>query len=196
MLNWPCRIIIKCLTQIILVSLYWQFFQHFSFVYSLSHYSFYLSLKIFKESFSFIPWYTLNNMHKVKHHIQWIDSLGERIIFKCNIYQHQLVFQSIGEPSTQMTLNTFHFAGRGEMNVTLGIPRLVEILMVASDRIKTPSMEVPILAHCQDRAKKLQMKFNKVILSEVRNRFLLHTKGTWVFLLQNFGFDWNKEYRI
>lgn len=78
-----------------------------------------------------------------------------------------LCAQSIGEPSTQMTLNTFHFAGRGEMNVTLGIPRLVEILMVASDRIKTPSMEVPILAHCQDRAKKLQMKFNKVILSEV-----------------------------
>ena len=32
--------------------------------------------------------------------------------------------QSVGEPSTQMTLNTFHFAGRGEMNVTLGIPRL------------------------------------------------------------------------
>ncbi|KHJ88861.1 RNA polymerase Rpb1, domain 2 [Oesophagostomum dentatum] len=35
-----------------------------------------------------------------------------------------LAAQSIGEPSTQMTLNTFHFAGRGEMNVTLGIPRL------------------------------------------------------------------------
>lgn len=34
-----------------------------------------------------------------------------------------LAAQSIGEPSTQMTLNTFHFAGRGEMNVTLGIPR-------------------------------------------------------------------------
>ena len=31
-----------------------------------------------------------------------------------------LAAQSIGEPSTQMTLNTFHFAGRGEMNVTLG----------------------------------------------------------------------------
>ncbi len=35
-----------------------------------------------------------------------------------------MLTQSIGEPSTQMTLNTFHFAGRGEMNVTLGIPRL------------------------------------------------------------------------
>jgi len=36
-----------------------------------------------------------------------------------------LAAQSVGEPSTQMTLNTFHFAGRGEMNVTLGIPRFV-----------------------------------------------------------------------
>ncbi|XP_061175152.1 DNA-directed RNA polymerase I subunit RPA1-like [Saccostrea echinata] len=78
-----------------------------------------------------------------------------------------LCAQSIGEPSTQMTLNTFHFAGRGEMNVTLGIPRLVEILMVASQNIKTPSMEVPILAQCQDKAKSLQTRFNKVVLSEV-----------------------------
>jgi DNA-directed RNA polymerase I subunit RPA1 len=34
-----------------------------------------------------------------------------------------LAAQSVGEPSTQMTLNTFHFAGRGEMNVTLGKER-------------------------------------------------------------------------
>lgn len=56
-----------------------------------------------------------------------------------------LAAQSIGEPSTQMTLNTFHFAGRGEMNVTLGIPRLREILTVASTNIKTPSMDIPLL---------------------------------------------------
>lgn len=53
-----------------------------------------------------------------------------------------LAAQSIGEPSTQMTLNTFHFAGRGEMNVTLGIPRLREILMTASKNIATPSAQV------------------------------------------------------
>ena len=41
-----------------------------------------------------------------------------------------LAAQSVGEPSTQMTLNTFHFSGRGDMNITLGIPRLREILMV------------------------------------------------------------------
>lgn len=48
--------------------------------------------------------------------------------------------QSVGEPSTQMTLNTFHLAGHSAKNVTLGIPRLREILMTASDRISTPAM--------------------------------------------------------
>jgi DNA-directed RNA polymerase I subunit RPA1 len=48
--------------------------------------------------------------------------------------------QSVGEPSTQMTLNTFHLAGHSAKNVTLGIPRLREILMTASSRISTPSM--------------------------------------------------------
>ena len=47
--------------------------------------------------------------------------------------------QSIGEPSTQMTLNTFHMAGSAQ-NVTLGIPRLREILMAATRNIKTPQM--------------------------------------------------------
>ncbi|TPP59341.1 DNA-directed RNA polymerase subunit [Fasciola gigantica] len=55
-----------------------------------------------------------------------------------------LAAQSVGEPSTQMTLNTFHFAGRGEMNVTLGIPRLREILMSGSSQTSTPCMEVPV----------------------------------------------------
>jgi DNA-directed RNA polymerase II subunit RPB1 len=52
-----------------------------------------------------------------------------------------LAAQSIGEPATQMTLNTFHFAGVSSKNVTLGVPRLKEILNIASN-IKTPSMVV------------------------------------------------------
>ena len=36
--------------------------------------------------------------------------------------------QSIGEPGTQMTLRTFHFAGIAERNVTLGLPRLIELV--------------------------------------------------------------------
>ncbi|KAH6877351.1 hypothetical protein B0T10DRAFT_566373 [Thelonectria olida] len=50
--------------------------------------------------------------------------------------------QSVGEPSTQMTLNTFHLAGHSAKNVTLGIPRLREILMTASERISTPAMSL------------------------------------------------------
>ncbi|EEA26360.1 DNA-directed RNA polymerase II core subunit rpo21 [Talaromyces marneffei ATCC 18224] len=52
-----------------------------------------------------------------------------------------LAAQSIGEPATQMTLNTFHFAGVSSKNVTLGVPRLKELLNVATN-IKTPSMTV------------------------------------------------------
>lgn len=50
--------------------------------------------------------------------------------------------QSVGEPSTQMTLNTFHLAGHGGANMTLGIPRLKEILMTRPENIKTPMMTV------------------------------------------------------
>uniref|UniRef100_A0A673CJ67 DNA-directed RNA polymerase subunit n=1 Tax=Sphaeramia orbicularis TaxID=375764 RepID=A0A673CJ67_9TELE len=80
-----------------------------------------------------------------------------------------LAAQSIGEPSTQMTLNTFHFAGRGEMNVTLGIPRLREILMVASSNIKTPMMSVPVrnTKKALKRAKTLRKKLTRVCLAEV-----------------------------
>ncbi len=49
--------------------------------------------------------------------------------------------ESIGEPGTQMTLNTFHFAGVAEMNVTTGLPRIIEIFD-ARKEIKTPTMEI------------------------------------------------------
>jgi DNA-directed RNA polymerase subunit A" len=49
--------------------------------------------------------------------------------------------QSIGEPGTQMTMRTFHYAGVAEINVTLGLPRLIEI--VDARRVpSTPMMEI------------------------------------------------------
>src|SRR5512136_1228160 len=49
--------------------------------------------------------------------------------------------QSIGEPGTQMTMRTFHYAGVAEMNVTLGLPRLIEI--VDARRVpSTPIMDI------------------------------------------------------
>lgn len=49
--------------------------------------------------------------------------------------------QSIGEPGTQMTLKTFHFAGVASMNVTLGVPRIKEIINAAKN-ISTPIITV------------------------------------------------------
>ncbi|MBN2052636.1 DNA-directed RNA polymerase subunit A'' [Candidatus Woesearchaeota archaeon] len=49
--------------------------------------------------------------------------------------------ESIGEPGTQMILRTFHFAGVSEMNVTTGLPRLIEILDARSE-ISTKMMEI------------------------------------------------------
>ena len=51
--------------------------------------------------------------------------------------------ESIGEPGTQMTLNTFHFAGVSEMNITTGLPRIIEILDGRrSESLLTPMMNV------------------------------------------------------
>lgn len=52
-----------------------------------------------------------------------------------------LAAQSLGEPATQMTLNTFHYAGVSAKNVTLGVPRLKEIINV-SKKPRTPSLTV------------------------------------------------------
>ncbi|MFB6193748.1 MAG: DNA-directed RNA polymerase subunit A'', partial [Halobaculum sp.] len=49
--------------------------------------------------------------------------------------------QSIGEPGTQMTMNTFHFAGVAEMDVTQGLPRLIELV----DARKEPDTPIMIV---------------------------------------------------
>ena len=49
--------------------------------------------------------------------------------------------QSVGEPGTQMTMRTFHYAGVVELNVTLGLPRLIEVVD-ARKKISTPTMDI------------------------------------------------------
>ena len=86
-----------------------------------------------------------------------------------------LAAQSVGEPSTQMTLNTFHLAGRGEANVTLGIPRMREIIMVASKKPSTPLMTLPLKPLAEGAApgaadaiaNKLAAKLSRMKLSDM-----------------------------
>ena len=77
--------------------------------------------------------------------------------------------QSIGEPATQMTLNTFHFAGVGSKNVTLGVPRLREIINVAKT-VKTPSTTVFLdtqIARSDSLTKSIQSELEHTTLLSV-----------------------------
>ena len=57
--------------------------------------------------------------------------------------------QSIGEPGTQMTMRTFHYAGVAEINVTLGLPRLIEIVDARREP-STPMMEIHVEEDIKD----------------------------------------------
>ncbi|MFQ6095556.1 MAG: DNA-directed RNA polymerase subunit A'', partial [Candidatus Bathyarchaeia archaeon] len=76
--------------------------------------------------------------------------------------------QSIGEPGTQMTLRTFHYAGVKEMNVTLGLPRLIEI--VDARRVpSTPIMTIKLdREHSKSREKAAEVA-TKIILTKVED---------------------------
>ncbi|KAK7060450.1 hypothetical protein VNI00_001215 [Paramarasmius palmivorus] len=88
-----------------------------------------------------------------------------------------LASQGIGEPSTQMTLNTFHFAGHGAANVTLGIPRLREIVMTASQKPKTPSMSMHVRAGTSSEdIEKFCKRASKLTLSQVVERVAVTEK--------------------
>ncbi|PIA12584.1 hypothetical protein COEREDRAFT_51851, partial [Coemansia reversa NRRL 1564] len=76
--------------------------------------------------------------------------------------------QGIGKPSTQMTLNTFHLAGFGAKNVTLGIPRLREIVMVTSDNIAAPVMDIPMaVGITKEQAEVIASSLSRLKLSNV-----------------------------
>ncbi len=76
--------------------------------------------------------------------------------------------QSIGEPGTQMTMRTFHYAGVAEINVTLGLPRLIEI-MDARKEPSTPTMTIylePSYSGDRDRAREVSWQIEAAPLHE------------------------------
>ncbi|KXS18584.1 beta and beta-prime subunits of DNA dependent RNA-polymerase [Gonapodya prolifera JEL478] len=75
--------------------------------------------------------------------------------------------QSIGEPGTQMTLKTFHFAGVASMNVTLGVPRIKEIIN-ASKAINTPIISAELLNNKDEKvARIVKGRVEKTTLEDV-----------------------------
>ncbi len=69
--------------------------------------------------------------------------------------------QSIGEPGTQMTLRTFHYAGVAELDVTLGLPRLIEII----DARKSPS--TPLMTVYLDEMHRKDIEKAKEVVQQI-----------------------------
>lgn len=81
-----------------------------------------------------------------------------------------LCAQSIGEPGTQMTLKTFHFAGVASMNITLGVPRIKEIIN-ASKNISTPIISAYLRNDSDaDFARKIKGRIEATTLGEITER--------------------------
>ena len=83
--------------------------------------------------------------------------------------------QSVGEPGTQMTMRTFHYAGVAELNVTLGLPRLIEIVD-ARKKISTPTMDVYLDEdHRNDEefVKKLANRIGKSTFNDILEDFFM-----------------------
>ncbi len=76
--------------------------------------------------------------------------------------------QSIGEPGTQMTLRTFHFAGVRERDVTLGLPRLME-LVDARKIPATPSMDIYLTKEFATSNEKAVKVAKEILFTKVGN---------------------------
>ncbi len=83
--------------------------------------------------------------------------------------------ESIGEPGTQMTLNTFHFAGVAEMNVTMGLPRIIEILDGRKE-IATPMMEIYLKSPHNKGTdiKEMALEIRETLLGELVKEFSIN----------------------
>lgn len=76
--------------------------------------------------------------------------------------------QSIGEPGTQMTLKTFHFAGVASMNVTLGVPRIKEIINAAKI-ISTPIISCKLVTNNSEASARIvKGRLERTYLGDVR----------------------------
>ncbi len=69
--------------------------------------------------------------------------------------------QSIGEPGTQMTMRTFHYAGVAEIDVTLGLPRLIEIMDVRKNP-STPMMTIRLTGEYATSREKAREVANRI----------------------------------
>ena len=129
-------------------------------------------------------WYALIRYHmaplklaKLRYNREALDLLAEQIVLKhwrAMANPGEMVgiiaAQSIGEPSTQMTLNTFHLAGvAAKSNMTRGVPRLKELLK-ATKNPKAVSLTAPLrkdIRHSKEEARRVAQELEFTVLQDL-----------------------------
>ncbi|XP_050462135.1 DNA-directed RNA polymerase III subunit RPC1 [Cataglyphis hispanica] len=100
-----------------------------------------------------------------------------------------LAAQSIGEPGTQMTLKTFHFAGVASMNITQGVPRIKEIIN-ASPKISTPIIIATLVDGTDlEGAERVKARIQKTTLKDITEYIEQEYTHTDYFLMIKLNMD-------
>jgi len=131
-----------------------------------------LPLKIVEEVKESSKGFASDKIKKIfeKVYGEYIDSLidaGESVGL--------IAAESLGERGTQMTLNTFHFAGVAEMQVTLGLPRIIEVLD-GRKTLATPTMEI-YLKNPYNKGKDIQkiaLSIKETLLDDVADEYSIN----------------------
>lgn len=127
---------------------------------------------IVKERFTKNAFDTLCELIVVAHMKAWVQP-GEQVGI--------VAAQSIGEPSTQLTLNTFHLSGvASKSNVTQGIPRLREILKVTKNP-KATSLTIymkPEYRQSKEKARELVQDLELTLLRSITNKVAIYWDPT------------------
>jgi len=93
--------------------------------------------------------------------------------------------QSIGEPGTQMTMRTFHYAGVGAIYITLGLPRIIEIVD-ARKKLSTPTMKVKLVSEFaseRNKAEKIAMEIEETHIRDIAKvKADIDDMSVWIML--------------
>lgn len=150
-------------------------------------------LESFQES---LPLSLYQDLVKELHGVKVNEQQLEKILAEVQRrYEYSLVepgeavgvvaAQSMGEPSTQMTMRTFHYAGVAELNVTLGLPRIIE-LVDARKIPSTPTMTIYLeeeYAGERDKAKVIAKHIETVVVGDLVDKAEIDLVDSKVTLL-------------
>ncbi|EDR26493.1 DNA-directed RNA polymerase III subunit RPC1, putative [Entamoeba dispar SAW760] len=132
----------------------------------------------------------------LKEFISICQKKGLRSVCEAGTPVGALAGQSMGEPSTQMVLKTFHFAGVASMNIALGVPRIKEIIN-ASKKIQTPIVTAK-LVNSQDltSARIVKGRIEATRLKEIAKSIKIVFKPAEAYISVKLDFETIKQLEL